>query len=315
MILTVTLNPAIDKLLVLKKFSIHKLHRLESNEKSIISAGGKGVNIAVNLHLLEDRVIASGFASGHSGHLLCDELRRQGLTTSFIFTEGLTRTNISVLDQENETLTEINDFGTTITSEDMEFFLGNYERLLNRVKLVVLAGSLPLGVPTDCYLKLTEIAKARNIKVIVHTSPEHLDPILSSAPNLIVPDMRSYHELLGKPCDGIEQFLAVGKEILVKHRDSELIIFIHRIENVVAVSRSASYVLRPENLNIVNMLGYADAYLAGFIHATNKDMALKDSLIYASAAGLSNVESINKELRDPALINKNLNRIKIEELA
>lgn len=314
MVLTVTLNPAIDKLLVLKQFRIHKLHRLDSNEKSIISAGGKGVNIAINLHLLQDKVVASGFASGHPGHLLCDELRRQGVTTSFIFTEGLTRTNISILDQEHETLTEINDFGTRITADDLEFFLGNYERLLHRVNLVVLAGSLPLGVPNDIYFKLTEIARARNVKVIVHTSPEHLDPILQAAPYLIVPDMRSYHKLLGKPCDGIDQFLSVGKEILVKHRDTELVFFIHRIENVVAISRSASWVLRPENLKIINMLGYADAYLAGFIHATNKGLALKDSLIFASAAGLSNVESINKELRDPALIRKNLNRIKTEEI-
>lgn len=315
MVLTVTLNPAIDKLLVLKQFRLHKLHRLESNEKSIISAGGKGVNIAVNLHTLKDTVIASGMASGHPGHLLCDELRRQGITTSFIFTEGLTRTNISILDQENETLTEINDFGHAIGTEDLELFLGNYQRLLHRVKIVVLAGSLPRGIPEDTYVEMIRIAKKKGHKVIIHTSPTHLDPCIPTGPQIIIPDMRSYHMLMGKPCDGIGDFLAVGKDILVKNRDCELVLFIHRIENVVAVSRDASFILRPQNLNIVNMLGYADAYIAGYIHASVHNESLHDALCYASAAGLCNVESLHKELRHPEQIRDNLKRIKLEEIA
>lgn len=312
MILTVTLNPAIDKLLVLNEFTVHKLHRLESDEESIISAGGKGINIAINLNTLHNDVIASGFAAGHAGHLLVDELHRQGLTTSFVFTEGLTRTNISILDKKNETLSEINDRGHSIPPDDLEFFLGNYKRMLNRVKLVVLGGSLPLGVPTDFYIRLIEIAREKKIKVVIHTAPQYLDPVLSSSPFMIIPDMRSHHELLGKHCDGITEFNEVGKDILVKNRDTEFVVFIHRIENVVVVSRDKTYVLRPQNLKIVNMLGYSDAYIAGFIDAYCKDKDFEDILLYASAAGLSNVEALHKELCKPKCIAQNLNRFKIE---
>jgi 1-phosphofructokinase family hexose kinase len=315
MVLTVTLNPAIDKLLIMNQFVVHKLHRLESNEKSIISAGGKGVNIAMNLQILKDDVVASGFASGHSGHLLCDELRRKGITTSFIFTEGLTRTNISILDQENETLTEINDYGHSVTEADQAFFLENYDRLLHRVDTVVLAGSLPLGVSEEIYRKMIQLARRKKLKVIMHTSPYHMDPIMDSSPHIIIPDMRSFHEMLGKPCDGIDQFIQVGKEVLVKNKDSELVIFIHRIENVVAVSRSASFIIKPENLKIVNMLGYADAWLAGFIHQMLKNTSLRDTLNFASAAGLTNVESLHKEIMTVESIKKNLKRIIIEELS
>lgn len=314
MVLTVTLNPAIDKFLILKQFAVHRLHRLESNEKSIISAGGKGVNIAINLHNLKDDVVASGFAGGHPGHLLCDELRRQGITTSFVFTDGLTRTNISILDQENETLTEINDFGFKIPKDDMDFFISNYERLLNRADIVVLAGSLPIGVPEDIYGTMITMARTKGLKVIIHTSPQHLDPIIASSPHIIVPDMRSYHKLMGKYCDGIPVFLEVGKDILVKNRDTEIVIFIHRIENVVAITRDRSYVLRPLKLKIVNMLGYADAYLSGYIHAYLRKKPNEEILKYASAAGLANVESLSKELRSSEDIERNLNRIKMEEI-
>ncbi|MBA7537149.1 Tagatose-6-phosphate kinase [subsurface metagenome] len=315
MVLTVTLNPAIDKLLVLKKFEVHKLHRLESSEMSVVGAGGKGVNIAINLKLLGDEVIASGFAGGHPGHLLCDDLRSMGITTSFIFTEGLTRTNISILDQKNETLTEINDFGQDIPQDDLSFFLENYSHLLHRINFVVLAGSLPRGLPDGIYDEMIRMARELDKKVIIHTSPYHIDALLGISPFLINPDMRSNHKLLGKHCDGINQFINVGKEILIKNKDTEYVIFTHRLENVVAVTRHKSYILRPRNLKIVNMLGYADAYLAGFIHAFKQNISVTEILKFASSAGLSNVETLYKELREIETITMNLKRIEMEEIA
>jgi 1-phosphofructokinase family hexose kinase len=314
MILTVTLNPAIDKLLVLKNFIIHKLHRLESDEISFVGPGGKGVNIALNLKLLGDDVIASGFAGGHSGHLLCDKLREHGITTNFIFGPGDTRTNISILDKEKGTLTEINDFGQTIPKDDQDFFIENYKKLVKRASCVVLAGSLPEGIETAFYHKLIMIARREHKKLLLHTAPVYLDELIDSNPCVINPDMRSYHKLLGRSCDGIDQFLEVGKDILKNNDETEFILFTHRIENVVAITREKNYVLRPKELNIINMLGYADAYLAGFIHAYLKNYPIVDILRYASASGLTNVEEIHKELQSVSLVEENLSRIEVEEM-
>ncbi|MBN1597707.1 MAG: hypothetical protein JW894_05395 [Bacteroidales bacterium] len=315
MILTVTLNPAIDKVLVLNQFKVHKLHRLKSSELSMILPGGKGVNVALTLKLLGNEVITTGFTGGYTGHLLCDQLRERGITTSFVFTEGITRTNTSILDLKNETLTEINDFGKEIEHDDVTFFLDNYSRLLHRARMVVIAGSLPRGVNDDVHLSMIDKAREMDIKVIVHTSPDHLDALFDSSPFIIYPDMRSYHKLMGQPCDGIKQFVNVGKEILNRNKKTEYVIFTHRIENVVVVKRSKSYILRPENLKIVNMLGYGDAYLAGFVHAYHTGKPEIDILKYASSAGLTNVENLYKDIRDVSLIDKNIDRIKVEVLA
>lgn len=315
MVLTVTLNPAIDKLLILQKFEVHKLHRLEKHEESLISSGGKGVNIALALNKLGNDVVASGFAGGHSGHLLCDGLRHAGITTNFTFTEGLTRTNTSILDKENETLTEINDFGQEIQQDDLEFFLDNYNRLIHRVNFVVIAGSVPLGLPENIYLQMVETAKEKNVKVLLHTSPNYMHAALSSSPFLVNPDMRSCHEFLGKSCDGIDQFIDVGRDILIKNKDTEFVIFTHRIENVVAITRIKTYILRPVDLKIVNMLGYADSYLAGFVHAYLQELSVPEILKYASACGLTNVEDLYKDIHDIGKITKNLSRIDVEEMA
>ena len=313
MILTVTMNPAIDKILILNGFEIHKLHRLDEDEISMTVPGGKGVNIALALKILGNEVVATGFAGGYEGHMLCDQLRQRGVTTSFIFSEESTRTNTSILDLKNETLTEINDFGQNIPADDLEFFLENFKRLLNRAEIVVIAGSIPRGVPEDIYKTMMEMTKNHNVKVIVHSSSDYLEPIVETSPFLINPDMRSSHVLFGKPVDGIEQFLEAGQEILQRFKDTEFVIFTHRIENIVAVTREKSYILRPENLKIVSMLGYGDAYLSGFIHGYVQNLPTREVLEYASAAGLANVESLLKVTTDVNKINDNLTRIKVEE--
>lgn len=312
MVLTVTLNPAIDKLLILNGFEIHKLHRLEKDEMSLTGPGGKGVNVALNLSLLGDEVIASGFAGGHAGHLLCDGLRQKGITTNFIFTGGLTRTNISVLDQSNGTLTEINDFGQEITAEDQQFLLNNYQRLLNRTDFVILAGSLPGGVTSDLYEKMILAAAAKKKKVLLHSMPGIISELTGTSPYICHPDMRSIHSLFGQHRDGIEDFIDAGHQLLEKNPDTHYVFFTHRIENVVVVSRQRIFILRPEQLNIVNMLGYNDAFIAGYIHAFLMDYQEEEVFRYASAAGLANVESIYKDLRSEEDIIKNLNRIDIE---
>jgi len=281
----------------------------------MIVPGGKGVNIALTLQLLGNNTIATGFAGGHSGHMLCDTLRQHGITTSFIFIEEPTRTNISILDQEHETLTEINERGQLISNEEFEFFLENYERLLHRADFVVIAGSLPRGLPDDAYGRMIQMAKEKGLKVIIHTSPKYMNPIIDSAPFLINPDMRSYHTFMGNPLDGVEQFLEAGKKIIKENKDTQFVLFTHRLENVVAVTRCHSYVLRPRDLKIVNMLGYADSYLSGFIHAyRKKELTIPEILRFASSAGLANVETLYKEISDYSSIFKNLNRIDIEEI-
>lgn len=313
MILTVTLNPALDKVLLLNDFEVHKLHRLLPEENSYTQAGGKGVNIALALKEMGDDVVATGFAGGHEGHMLCDQIRQHGITTSFIFTEEPTRTNISIIDRKHETLTEVNDFGQNIVDEDQEFFIDNFKSLLPRTKIAVLAGSVPRGMPNDFYRTLLELTKLYGVKVMLHTSEKYLTPVMDIAPFVIIPDMRSSHELFGKPIDSIDEFISTGRDILLKNKDTEFVIFTHRIERVVAITRANVYVLSPLDLNIVNMLGYADAYAAGFIHAYKEGRPIREVLEYASAAGLTNVESIQKITTDIKTITENIKRIKVEE--
>ena len=314
MVLTVTLNPAIDKILILDSFELHKLHRLQEGEGSLVSAGGKGVNIAHMLKKLGHEVIASGFAGGHAGHLLCDAIREAGITTNFIFCPGSTRTNITILDRQKGQLTMINDFGQNISEEDVRFFLDNYEKLISRVELIVIAGSIPAGVSDDILVEMIEIAHRRGVRVVVNTSPEKMELLIKNSPFVINPDMRSKHQLFGKDLDGVEQFLEAGRAILKDAHQTHYVIFTHRIENVVAVTQEKGYIIRPLGLKIVNMLGYGDAWLSGFIHACLLGKKEQEIFRFASAVGLTNVENIHKEIQDVKIVDRNLSRIEVEQI-
>ncbi len=313
MITTITLNPAIDKIYLVDDFRTHKLHRLHDKETTITQPGGKGVNIAITLKRLGiDNVIAMGFAGGHAGRMLTEEIRKEGVTTNFIHVEPETRTDVSIIDNFKNTLTEINESGREVEAEDLEMFIDNYKKVLNRTKYVVIAGSMPPGVPRDFYGKLVALAKEYGCKPIVHAAPDLTEIAIKEGPYLINPDMRSNHTLFGKQIDGVEQFIEEGRRIIGQSKDIEIVIFSHRIENVVAVTRKNAYVLRPKNLKIVNMLGYGDAGVAGFIYALYTGMSEAEALRFGWATALTNVESIDKQTGDIEQVKKNLDRLELE---
>ena len=180
------------------------------------------------------------------------------------------------------------------------------------VELVVIAGSLPRGVLESVLAMLIDLARHYKKPAFLHTSPKYASLALEAGPYLFIPDMRSRHILFGKEVDGIDDFLDSGKQILEKHGNIHIVIFTHRIENVVAITRETSFIVRPKDLKIVNMLGYGDAYLAGFIHAHIKGLQLVEQLRYASACGLTDVEDLYKEIKNINIIEQNINRIDVE---
>jgi len=313
MITTVTLNPAIDRIYSVDEFKVHKLHRLEPDH-SVISPGGKGVNIAIALQNMGLQTVAMGFAGGTRGRALTQMIRKEGVFTNFIFTAEETRTDVSIFDQRSNTLTEINESGATVPADELQLFIENYKKQLNDTSVMILAGSIPPKVSNNLYAELVRLAQEKNIQTIVHTAPKFIEFAIEAEATIINPDMRSSHELFGKPLDGIPAFIKSGQEILAKRKKTELVLFSHRLENIVAVTKTKTYIMRPDNLQIKNMLGYGDAIVAGLAYGLENKLALKDTLIFSCACGLTNVESQEKQITDIAQIKHNLARIKVEEI-
>ena len=146
MIVTVTLNPAVDKTLLVRGFAVGKTNRVEIER---LDPGGKGINVAKALRQLGCPVTALGFVAGTNGRFILRALEALEIPADFVDVEGETRVNLKITDPEEGTETEINESGFTVGPGHLERFKEKLGAYASRAKIVVFSGSLPPGAPQD----------------------------------------------------------------------------------------------------------------------------------------------------------------------
>src|ERR1700756_1222550 len=151
MIITVTLNAAIDKSLAVPNFRLGRRHRTVEQRTM---AGGKGGNIARTRKPLAQPVIAPGFAGGATGTHIVEQLTEESILNDFVRIREESRTNTSVLDPTSGEQTEINERGPAVSEHEVEQFRDKLKYLARGADIVVFAGSLPRGVDADLYARL-----------------------------------------------------------------------------------------------------------------------------------------------------------------
>ena len=181
MIITVTLNPALDKTArvdVMKSYALNRLSEVQ------IDAGGKGVNVSAMIRSLGGRSITTGFAGGNTGEELLAGISRKGLEADFVHITGNTRTNLKVIDHSGR-LTELNEPGPEIKKEEwlaMEQKLSDYG---TEGAIVALSGSLPTGLDDNTYQQLSAMLRRRGAAVFLDADGNALKYALSSSPDEI----------------------------------------------------------------------------------------------------------------------------------
>lgn len=193
MILTVTLNPAIDIVYKLDELKIDSTNRVLTTRKS---AGGKGLNVARVIYQMKREVKATGFLGGDHGKLLKTKLDRESIDNDFYYVKDETRNCIAIIHQNSQT--EVLEKGPIISIDEAQGFIDHFTNMINDVDLVVISGSLPQGLEADYYNKLVEICKNKNKKVIVDTSSKSLQEVLKVKPNVIKPNIDELSDILGR---------------------------------------------------------------------------------------------------------------------
>ena len=160
MIITVTLNAAIDRTLTVPNFQPGHRHRASG---SLTSAGGKGINVARALKRLDIPVVATGLAGGRTGDRIIEELAGEALLNDFVRIEGDSRTSSAVVDPAGGTFTEINEWGPAVRPEELEMLLEKLDYLTQGAELVVFAGSLPRDVEDDFYAEAIHLLGRRTL--------------------------------------------------------------------------------------------------------------------------------------------------------
>lgn len=192
MIVTVTMNPAIDKTVDLEsgKFEHGGLNRLKN---IVLDAGGKGINVSKTIHELGGETIAAGFIGGSGGETIKKVLKEYGIRTDFVEVDGETRTNTKVVEPKGF-VTELNEAGPVISEEKLEELT---EKLLGYAAedtLFVFAGSIPGGMPKTIYKELIEKVHEKGAKVFLDADGELFVNALEAKPDIIKPNRAELEE-------------------------------------------------------------------------------------------------------------------------
>ncbi|MFJ2003399.1 1-phosphofructokinase family hexose kinase [Streptomyces chartreusis] len=195
MILTVTLNTALDITYRVRALRPHASHRVsEVTERP----GGKGLNVARVLAALGHEVTVTGFTGGATGRMVQERLTGvPGVVDALLPVSGSTRRTIAVVDERTGDTTQLNEPGPTVTPAEWSAFQEAYDDLVASASVVALCGSLPPGVPVGAYAGLVRSAKAAEVPVLLDTSGEALRRGVAARPDIIKPNADELAELTG----------------------------------------------------------------------------------------------------------------------
>ncbi len=278
MILTVTLNAAIDKRYVVENYQVGEVNRVK---ECAYVAGGKGLNVSKTATIAGAQVLATGFAGGHAGAYIIEAVEKQGVATDFIQVKGESRSCINIYDSVNKTQTEFLEPGVVVSEEEQRAFYLKFDQLLTKCDVVAMSGSVPKGVGTDMYPKLVELAEAAGKKIIVDTSGALLEEVVKAKPNMIKPNIDEIRLLTGKQILDREELIEAGIE-LQKSGIERVVISLGADGSLMFVEKGVYQAVVPK-IDAVNTVGCGDCMTAGFAISFERGMSPEEALRFASA--------------------------------
>ena len=197
MILTVTLNAALDVTYRVPRLQPHASHRVSS---VVQIAGGKGVNVASVLTGMGVTAVATGLCGGPAGQQIRADLDARGIRHDLAPTGGEARRALTVVSDADGDATVFNEPGPQVSGIEWQAFLAHLDRLLAglRPTVVVASGSLPPGLPDDAYAAVVSAARAAGAAAVVDASGPALAAALPAGPDLVKPNRDELLEVAGE---------------------------------------------------------------------------------------------------------------------
>lgn len=289
MVVTVSLNPAVDKTCRLKAMEPGAVNRLISAESV---AGGKAVNVTKVLRQFHIPVAAVGFLGGSGGTLIGEAVEKLGAECHFTKIAGETRTNTNVLD-ENGVVTELLEPGPMISDKELANFLKQFTGCLENCELVVLSGSLPEGVPVDIYAKLIQLCHMAGRKVILDSSGEALRQGIQAGPYMVKPNRKELEYLAGRPFKSREEIITAARELFA-FGVSRVVVSLGS-EGLLWVEKEDVYFREAKQVQTVNTVGCGDTVVASLCMSELAGEDVETALMKAVAMAAANATTRENE--------------------
>lgn len=278
MILTVTLNAAIDKRYVVEEFKVGEVNRVK---ECAYVPGGKGLNVSKPAAVAGAEVVATGFVGGHAGNYIEASLKDYHVKSAFYHLESESRSCINIWDEKNCVQTEFLEPGFTVTESEFQGFVEEFKELVKQADVVAMSGSVPKGLDGTAYQKLVKVVKDAGKKVILDTSGKLLEMGIEACPTMIKPNIDEIRMLTGKECTEIGEIVEAAKEIHA--RGVEVVAVSLGADGSLAVSDEGVFRAIVPRIDAVNTVGCGDSMIAGFAMGFAEGLGIEETLRKASA--------------------------------
>lgn len=284
MIITLTMNPAIDKTVTIDAFGVDKVNRIG---KSRLDAAGKGINVSKVVRELGGRTKTIAFLGGASGDFIKAALEKERITLLDVKVDGETRTNIKIVDPSNNTYTDINDSGSMVGPEQLQVFEKKLMNYVTSQSVVVFTGSVPPGISKDIYKKYIERVQSIGATAVLDADGDLLRHGILAGPKIIKPNIHELENFAGRELKTIDEMIEIAKTFI--NHGTELVALSLGADGALFIRSDKVIKAKGLNVDVKGTVGAGDAMLGAICYGVHKDLPFEEIVRLAIGASAAKV--------------------------
>lgn len=279
MIITVTLNAALDKTIFVSRLSINGVNRVKSTR---LDSGGKGINVSKAIQAMGGETIATGILGGESGLYIQHNLSNLGINSKFCFVDAPTRTNLKIVDTTLHSTTDINERGEEVSLDTLNEV---WEIISNTVKpgdYVVFAGTTLPGTPPQLLADWTRQLREKGAYVVVDSTGPDMKNAIQAKPYLIKPNKEELEELCGRRLYFDVDVIFAAKELISE--GAEHVIVSLGADGAIFVTENSVFRAYTANVQSQGSTGAGDSLTGAMVYALSRGDSWRNAIQYCMAA-------------------------------
>lgn len=283
MITTVTLNPSVDKHYdILDEIEIGKVIRVDNCSNT---AGGKGLNVARSIHILGEKVVATGFLGGYHGAYIKRLLKEEGIEQQFIDIQNETRNCINIVNSKGQSI-EFLEQGAEVLDTEQKKFFELFDSLVQQSDVITLSGSISKGMSDDIYRKCIDKIKSHQKISILDTSGNALREGIKSCPTVVKPNREELEKLLNQKLVTEADVIMAAKRLY--QEGISYVVISCGSEGAFLICEKGVYYGQAPNIQVVNTVGCGDTMVGALAVGFQKTMPVEERLRYSIAVSCAN---------------------------
>jgi tagatose 6-phosphate kinase len=283
MILTVTINPLLEKHFVTNELKVGKVNKAL---EEYFYAGGKGINVSRQLNLLGVENQALLFAGGSNGKTLRRCLTNENINFSMINTIDETRSASLIQDIKNNTITSVFGKNSEITKKEADEFKNKLLKMIPNCSILILSGSSSSSVTDEIFPMAIKAANEQDKIVILDSYGEHLSSCFNEQPMAIHNNVEELESSFRIELKSDEQ--KVNYLIQLYNQGIKLAFITDGEKPSFAMKFGFVYKIINPVINELNPTGSGDSFTAGIAYGLDKSLIFDEIVSTSSALGCAN---------------------------